>query len=143
MIKHINWGKGIVIGMIVFMAYIVSMGVTMFRQPDDVDQHYYEKGLAFDTDYNKEAQVLADKAQPQITVSDKLLHIKFIAPAKGTLNFLRPADGKLDEHFNLQTDTNNETDISLVKVAKGRWQLVFNWESHGKKYLFTKEIFKP
>lgn len=138
-----NWGKGIVIGMIAFMLYILSMGVAMFRQPDDVDQHYYEKGLAFNADYDKEAQVLSDKAQPQITLNDNLLHVKFIAPAKGTLGFLRPSNGKLDRHFDLKSDADNVVDISLANVQKGQWQLVFNWESRGKKYLFTKEIYKP
>ena len=138
-----NWGKGIIIFLCAFMLFIVAMGIAMFRQPDDIDEHYYEKGLAFDVDYNKEKQVINDKAQPVVSFNHDTLQVRFTAPAKGILNFLRPANAKIDSQFKLQSDTNNEVKIPISAIRQGRWQLVFNWESHGKTYLFTKEIFIP
>ncbi|GGB18316.1 hypothetical protein GCM10011500_37910 [Mucilaginibacter rubeus] len=143
MIKHMNWGKGIVIGMLAFMSYIVAMGVAMFRQPDDVDSHYYEKGLAFNADYDKEKQVLNDKAQPSISINNNILLVKFAGPVKGAVDLKRPDDGKMDKHINLQSNLAGNVNIPLTDVKPGRWQLVFNWENNGKKYLYTKEIFIP
>ncbi len=39
-----NWGKGIITGMIIFMLFILSMCIYMFRMPaDEYDHQYYEK----------------------------------------------------------------------------------------------------
>ncbi|PWK77355.1 hypothetical protein LX99_03168 [Mucilaginibacter oryzae] len=136
-----HWGKGIVIGMMAFMCYIIAMGVAMFRQPDDVDSHYYEKGLAFNTDYDKEKQVLMDNAQPMINIEANTLLVKFAKPAKGTVDLKRPDNDKLDRHINLQSNQTGNVAIPLNQLKQGRWQLVFNWESSGKKYLYTTEVY--
>ncbi|WP_448697537.1 FixH family protein [Mucilaginibacter sp. AW1-3] len=138
-----DWGKRIVILLIAFVAFISAMSVVMFRQPDEADNQYYEKGLAFDSDYAKEKQVITDHAQPRISLTDQKLAIQFIKPLKGTLHLMRPADEKLDRTFNLVGDVNNQVSIPLEGVAAGRWKLTMNWESNGKKYLYTQEVDVP
>ena len=134
-----NWGKGIILGMIVFMLFILSMSIKFFLLPaDDYDHQYYENGLNFDHEYNKEVQVVKDHAEPEITVDGMQLLLTFKQPVNGTINFLRPSDNKLDKQFKLQGE---KVTIPLDAVPRGQWQLVFNWVSDGKVYLYHKEIY--
>lgn len=140
----INWGKGIVIGLAVFIIFIVGMGIKMFSQnTDDYDHEYYEKGLAFDADYAKEKQVVADHAQPQIKIQGSNLQVTFIQPVNGKLHIERPADRRLDRWVSLQSGTGAEVTIPVGKVASGRYRLVFDWVSNGKKYLYQQEVHLP
>jgi hypothetical protein len=137
-----NWGKGIITGMTVFMLFILGMCMRMFMVPaDEYDHHYYEKGLNFDADYKHEQQVSADHATPAITQLDKSLAIKFIAPAKGVIKFIRPSSQLLDKTFNIQSNDVNEAIVPSVNIQPGKWQLILSWVSNGKEYLYQQDIY--
>lgn len=137
-----NWGKGIIIGMGIFMLFITVLGVAMFRQPDEADPNYYEKGLAFDADYARERQVVKDHAQPSLQVKGNVLAVGFVAPATGTATFMRPSTEGMDKIVKLPINT-GEVTIPLTGMAPGHWQLRFDWTSNGRKYLFSREITLP
>ena len=129
------------LGMGAFMLYIIVMGVYMFGQSsDDYDHQYYEKGLAYDSVYNQEKQVVTDKVQPVIKVEQANLHINFIAPANGSVQFERLADPSLDRVVAFTSDNKNEVIIPLDKFKTGRWDLSLAWVNNGKKYLYQKQI---
>ncbi len=138
-----NWGTKIVIGMAVFIAFIIGMAIIMLSSETDalVETDYYEKGIGYDSDYKKKEQVMADKAQPAITLSKNDISFKFKQPAKGNIKFLRPANNKLDRDIQLNTTADNMLILPAKDFAKGRWRLVLNWNSLGKDYLYEKEIF--
>jgi len=137
-----NWGKGIIGGMVLFMLYIISMCVYMFMAPDDgYDHQYYEKGLNFNKDYNKEQQVQQDHARPLIEVAGKTISITFSKPASGTIKFIRPANEALDNVIKLDSMRGKGMNIPVQNMAAGRWQLVLNWESNHKAYLYQQEIY--
>jgi len=139
-----NWGKSIIAGMIVFMLFILAMFIKMMNSnTDDYDHQYYEKGLTFDTDYAKEKQVVTDKAGPQISIVHDSLKVQFITAARGELNFVRPADNRMDRSVTFHTGVNGLFATKLHLAASGRWQLVFNWQSNSKKYLYQKEVYIP
>jgi len=135
-----NWGKGIVAGMVLFIVFILSMCIYMFRMPvDEYDHQYYEKGLNFNKDFDKEKQVSVDHAQPIINVEGPVAKISFVAPATGTIRFLRPSSEALDKLLRL--DGNKEQTISLTNIVRGRWQVVLEWESNKKAYLYQQDIY--
>ena len=137
-----NWGKGIVTGMIIFILFILSMCIYMFRMPaDEYDHQYYEKGLSFNHDYNREQQVIKDHAQPLITVIDNHVKLTFAVPVKGTVNFERPSNNLLDKVYRLDSGKGNEVDIPLDSIIKGQWKLVFDWTGNNKAYLYQQEIY--
>jgi len=137
-----NWGKGIIGGMVLFMLFIISMCVYMFMAPEDgYDHQYYEKGLNFDKDFIKERQVETDHAQPLIGVSGKTVSITFIKPASGIIKFIRPSNQILDKEFKLDSTGGRQITIPVQSMAVGRWQLVLNWESNRKAYLYQQEIY--
>lgn len=136
-----NWGKGIILGMSLFMLFILLMCFKMFSLPaDEYDHHYYEKGLNFDKDYAREKQVVMDHAQPVIRVSGSDIRLAFQQEAHGTARLVRPSSEALDKSFALNTDEKGLTALPLIQITKGRWHIVLEWVSGGKKYLYEKEV---
>ncbi|WP_419701544.1 FixH family protein [Mucilaginibacter sp. NFX135] len=136
-----NWGKGIMLGMALFMLFIIGMCIHMFRMPaDEYDHHYYEKGLNFDQDYNKERQVVMDKAWPQIRMNGNSVRIDFKKSAEGNIRFIRPSSEGLDKVFPLNTTAGKTATFSVAALVKGRWQLVLQWKSGQKNYLYEEEV---
>ncbi|GAA4310049.1 hypothetical protein GCM10023149_04610 [Mucilaginibacter gynuensis] len=139
-----NWGKGIVIGMVCFMLFIIVMVVAMFSQPaDDYDKQYYEKGLAYDKDYKRAQQVIKDKAQPVIEFKGAEALIHFRTPVKGQVTFARPSDRNMDEKYDLDVDSENTAHIPLTRLKTGQWQLTFEWTANNNQYLYKKEVYLP
>jgi len=138
-----NWGKGIVLGLLAFVIFITAMGIKMFAQPDDVDHEYYEKGLAFDVDYNREKQVVTDKVQPIISFSNDIMHVKFVRPLQCKITLMRPSDRRMDKVVNMVSNKENEIDIPTKNLAQGPWQLTFEWADQHKKYLYNQEVMVP
>ena len=138
-IKHMNWGKIIIFTLVAFILFITGMSIYMFASPDDgFDHAYYEKGLNYDKDYNREALVVADHAQPAIKITKNDIVITFGQPAKGEVRFERPSSTAMDHVFPVDGQT---VVIPAPAIARGNWQLVFDWKSNGKSYLFNKEIY--
>lgn len=139
-----NWGRGLITGMIIFMLFILGMCFYMFRAPDDdYDHQYYEKGLTYNQYYNKEVRVIKDHAQPAIEISGDYIFIKFKEPAAGTMHLQRPSNVSLDKTYHFDSGDNNEVQILTRSIKKGRWQLVFEWQSNQKAYVYQKEITLP
>ena len=140
----INWGKGLIIGMGIFMLFIIGLAVAIFNQKaDDYDHSYYEKGLDFDNDYKREQQVVTDGAKPTIKVSAGVLNLRFKEQTKGKLHFQRPSDQKMDKEMLFETDATGKSEVLLKQYARGRWQLIIEWAHQDKQYLYQQEIFVP
>ncbi|HEY9195203.1 MAG TPA: FixH family protein [Mucilaginibacter sp.] len=137
-----NWGKGLIIGMGTFMMFIIAMGIKMFMIPgDDYDHQYYEKGLNFNHDLQKEQRVIADHMTPAISQAGQELHLQFAAKPDGYLQLQRPSDQSLDKRIQLSADDHYAVRVPLNGLARGQWQLVLNWKANGGEYLFQREIF--
>ena len=137
-----NWGKGLVIGMLLFIGFIVSMSFYMFSMPaDDYDHQYYEKGLNFNKDYAKEKQVETDMAQPVIKQLNGELSVEFIQPAAGTIRLINPLGKSKDRMFLLNTNAGTRASIPLNKLSAGRWAIRIDWNSGNKGYLFQKDLY--
>jgi len=140
----INWGKGLIIGMSIFMLFIISLAVAIFNQKaDDYDHNYYEKGLDFDTDFKREQQVVTDGARPTIKVNAGILNLGFKKQTKGKLHFQRPSDQAMDKELLFGTDAIGKSEVLLKEFARGRWQLIIEWADQDKQYLYQQEIFVP
>jgi len=107
-----NWGKGIVFTMIAFMLFILSMCYYMFTAPvDEYDHQYYEKGLNFDHDYDREVQVYKDHAVPLVVADADNLKLTFSQPvSSGKVTLSRPSDYTMDKTFDMRgTCTSRES----------------------------------
>ena len=138
----LNWGNYLIIGMATFMVFIISMAVYMFAQTkDDYDKQYYEKGINFDQDYNREKQVFADRAVPKVSFDAQNMLIQFAAPAKGKLRFTRAADRHMDKLFAVKSiNAADPVMIPLTALTRGPYKMRFEWQSNLKQYLYEQEI---
>jgi hypothetical protein len=134
-----NWGKGLVIGLVLFMSFITILVVLMFRSAEDsFDKDYYEKGLAYDVEYQQKQQVITDQAEPTISYNDEVLSITFKAADSGQINFKRPSSKKEDKVINF---TDNELNINRKELLNGEWKIILKWTYNQKNYLYEKNIF--
>ena len=137
-----NWGKGIVGGMVVFILFILGMCIYMFKMPEDeYDHQYYEKGLNFNQEYIKEQQVKKDHAWPSVYILQNRLKLAFVLPATGTVKFLRSSSSSLDKTFKFRQSGSEEVNIPIEKLLKGKWKLEIEWVSNQKSYLYKQDIF--
>jgi hypothetical protein len=140
-----NWGTKLAIGMAIFIGFIVTLIVLMFRSESDalVDNDYYEKGIHYNKDYDKKENVKRDNAAPVVFIGPDSIKLSFKKQAQGSLTMIRTADKRLDQAQPLQTDVNYEFKIPLQHFAKGLWKLQLEWQSDGKSYLYEKEVMLP
>jgi hypothetical protein len=136
-----NWGTKLVIGMGLFMSFIITLAVLMIRSDSDdlVDVNYYEKGIEYDKDYDRKNQLIKDMAEPEINVTNQLTII-FKSPAKGNIRFIHPSDKTKDNTLSIDSGSDNQVQIPLNDYRKGHWKLSIEWESNEKSYLYEKNI---
>jgi nitrogen fixation protein FixH len=139
-----NWGTKLMAGMILFMLFIISMVVYMFRVHGNdalVEEDYYERGINYNQEYNAKRNVLTDNAQPEVVINKNQIIIKLKDSASYELKILRPATKKDDIKLNGSTVSNaNLILISREKMHTGLWLIDLKWKSSDKEYQFTKNI---
>ena len=136
-----NWGTKLVIGMALFMSFIITLAVLMIRSDSDdlVDTNYYEKGIEYDKDYVRKTQLIEDKAEPEISLNDQMTII-FKSPAIGSIRFLHPSDNTKDSIMTINSGAGNQVIFPLESFRKGHWKISLEWKSNGKSYLYDKNI---
>jgi hypothetical protein len=140
-----NWGTKLIIGMLLFMSFIVVLGVLMIRSDSDalVETNYYEKGLNYDDEYAAKTQVGKDQASPEVSITATNISIIFKTSAKGKVKLTRNDSKSSDTTVNFITKT-GLLDLNISKLAKGRWHLITAWENaEGIKYLKDEEVYLP
>ena len=143
-----NWGTGIVLAFIGFIAFImyfvISMNFNEKYNHDLVTEDYYKEELGYQNDIDKQNNTKELKENISYTKTDEGLVFIFpetFDPKKitGKVFLYRPSNKHLDF----------ETPISLSKynllvpdkrLLDGRWNITIDWQYNGKNYLFKKEI---
>ena len=149
--KHmkINWGTGIVIGMVAFISFIMYFVVTMLSSTaynhDLVVEDYYKAELHYQQDIDAEENALAleenisvlNRGGKWIVLLPKNIDLTEI---KGNISLYRPSNKILDFDIPLKDLSAHEVIIPEKKMITGRWNVIVNWEYNGEAYLFKKEI---
>ena len=137
-----NWGKATVAILVIFVLFIGGLSYFMFAAPnDDYDHQYYEDGLNFDHDYNREKQVTKDHAQPKIEVDTCCIKVTFPQKINGKVRLSRPSSDASDTTIILDNSDGSPIQILTNHLVKGKWQLVFDWISNNKTYLYHQEVY--
>jgi len=145
----INWGTGLVIGMIAFMGFIMYLVVNMMTDDkfdhDLVTEEYYQKDLYYqqeidaETQYNALGQTITGKRTAEGW------ELQF--PAKVTptgsdakVNLYRPSNKKLDSELPLVLDQNKKMLIPAAKMVDGIWKVQISWMQDEVPYLYKETI---
>lgn len=144
-----NWGKGIVIAMVLFISYIMTMAIIMISTSSDlVEDNYYEQGVNFESKIQAIRNSAAIKDKVIVTVDEEYLSIEFPIEVvmdsilEGTIHLYRPENGNLDKHFSFSKNGGNKQLIPLEKIAKGNYKLLLSWKTAESDFFVEKEGIK-
>ncbi|OIQ28358.1 MAG: cytochrome C oxidase Cbb3 [Bacteroidetes bacterium MedPE-SWsnd-G2] len=144
----INWGTGIVIAFVCFIAFImyfvVSMSTNDKYDHDLVNENYYEQELKYQEDIDKEKKAKNLSENVKWRKSSEGIEIEFpstmnYSDIKGTLHLDRPSNKTLDFKSELNLNSSKFI-IPKDNLLEGRWNLKIYWNYKGNDYLFKELI---
>ncbi|SHO64147.1 FixH family protein [Algoriphagus zhangzhouensis] len=138
-----NWGKGIVITFIAFIAIMVTMVIISVRMEgiELVTENYYEEEIKYQEQIDKEVSTLAlDREALKFDGSTKALILDLPIGAKGTLNLFRPSDIELDQELPVEILEAGEKSVYIGDLKAGYWKVQLSWEENGESYYQEKKI---
>lgn len=143
----LNWGTGIVIVILIFVAACAVFLVFASRQDNTlVESDYYSKGIRYEEMINKMRNSASLSSQPSLGTVPGFLTIQYPSELKGqevrgSVYVYRPSDRKLDVIVPLMPDTAVLQKIPLSRFVRGKYVVKLDWSMNGKSYYFEKEIY--
>ncbi len=143
-----NWGKGIIVGMLAFISFIMYFVITMSIDEkyshDLVTEEYYAKEMMYQTEIDAETNTYALKERIMGKRTNEgwlLVFPKELEPSKikGKVFLYRPSNEKLDFDLPLNPTSSNLL-IPDNKMLDGRWNITMEWVYEGTSYLYKKQI---
>ncbi|MRI62525.1 hypothetical protein EDM00_00730 [Ornithobacterium rhinotracheale] len=138
-----TWGHGVILALVGFMTFILSLIFLADTPGDLVSENYYEHSIRYQTETieaEKNTNELVHK--PEIKTQANGINIIFpaeIQPNEGTIVLMRGAYAKDDVKDSLHL-RNQQQLIPAVKLQKGEYDMELRWTSNGKFYLIKKRI---
>jgi hypothetical protein len=138
-----DWGKGIVITLIVFISLMVGL-VTICVKQDDihlVTQNYYEEEIKYQDQIDKmiNANSLGYKVLNYDTQLKKV-DLNLPVGSKGTIHLFRPSDARLDQKMDFDVARLNANAFDLKSLKPGYWKLKLTWSENGVDYFHEEKI---
>ena len=144
--RRINWGTGIVIGIVVFVVISITMTVIFMTQDVSlVSDNYYEKSLVYQGEIDNQNRTKSLDEQVEIKFNGEVINILF-PPAyldkniSGEIYFYRPSNSKLDFKLPLELSEEGNQLILAKNFGKGFWRLKLNWTMDGNGYFNERAI---
>ena len=144
----INWGTGIVIVMLSFIAFIMYFVVNMLTDNkydhDLVTEEYYKKELHYqeEIDAEKNSRSLTVDIIGEKTKEGWLLkfpeNINY-KEIEGSVFLYRPSNKQLDYNMPIKLSSNYLL-IPDTRLLDGRWNITVDWKYKGTPYLYKKSI---
>ena len=145
----INWGTGIVIAIVLFIAFILSFVYkTIFMEEYEhhlVSEDYYKDELHYQEEIDKlnNAKYLTENVILSNTEQGIIIQFpkdKDFNKIEGKVNFLRRSNDKLDfeKKIDLSSDTMLIEDNMLVS---GKWEIRVDWQYNDEEYLLKESWF--
>ena len=140
-----NWGKGITIFMIAFMAFIGSMVYYAFtKNADLVQEDYYENELNYDKNKESKANYEVMEEEVMLTQQEEGVVLEFpehvVLAEDGKIKFYRPDQKKYDREFDLKLNENNQQILSYENFKEGYYDVTVEWSDGAKNYIFEDQI---
>ncbi|MBI3135719.1 MAG: FixH family protein [Bacteroidetes bacterium] len=140
-----NWGKGITIFMIAFMAFIVSMVYYAFTMNADlVRDDYYENERKYDDE--KESKFNYSTLNESVTLTQQEEGVVLQFPesvslqSEGKIVFYRPDQKKYDREFDLKINEKHCQVLDYTNFKEGYYDVTIQWSDAGKSYICENNI---
>ncbi|KAA9345734.1 FixH family protein [Adhaeribacter soli] len=140
------WPKFIILGYILFIAYIGNfVRMAMSSDVDLVSKDYYKQEIAYQQHINTVTNTKANNAEIQVTLAEAAGQLVIAFPefyqgrkVNGKVSFFRPSDAKLDFETTLNLNEARQQFLPVDKLERGLWKVRVNSEVNGKNY-FTEQ----
>jgi len=143
-----NWGTGIVVTIIVFIAFIMYFVITMSTDNtyshDLVTDKYYQEELNYQQEIDAEKNAKSLKEKVTIEKNSKGLKINFpenFIPKniKGKVFLYRPSNKQLDFEIPISISKTYLL-VPEQRLVDGRWNMKIFWKYKNTDYLIKKEL---
>ena len=144
----INWGTGIVIAFILFIAFImyfvINMNLNKKYDHDLVTEDYYQEELLHQNVIDKVDNAKELKENVSWKKTDDGILISFpkdldYKKITGKVFLYRPSNKKLDSEISISL-SDYYLIIPKTSLLAGRWNLNVDWKYDGKSYLYKESI---
>lgn len=145
----INWGGGLVIGMVLFISFILYFVIQITTNKkyefELVTEDYYSKEMVFQDELNANRNSYDLQKNISSKRTDKGLLLTFpegfdYSQISGTVNLYRPSNKALDFEMPLKLDGSTFL-IPDSKLADGIYNAIVVWSYKGKKYRYKNEVY--
>ncbi|WP_345192543.1 FixH family protein [Algibacter agarivorans] len=143
-----NWGTGIVLAFIGFIAFILYFIITMLVddnfEHELVTEDYYGAELLYQNDINKLEK--SKELEENISYLRTSEGLKIVFPETidykkitGKVFLYRPSNKQLDFETIISLSKSNLL-IPDNRLVDGRWNIIVDWQYNGNNYLFKESI---
>lgn len=140
----LDWGHAVVIVLLGFMIFILTLIYIADVSGDLVNENYYEVSLHYqedDIDARNRASQLKEK--PEFIKQANGYNIAFpesIKPDSGSVYLMRGAYKNEDVLLPLELNSRNQVLIPAAKLKEGEYDLMLTWFDEGTSYLIKETI---
>lgn len=146
-----NWGTGIVIAMVLFMAFILQFvyraSMVSKYEHSLVSEDYYKDEIHYQEEIDKVNKGTALKENISVIQNENGLLIRFpkefeASSLSGTVYFQRLSNEKLDFSKDIKDNLSDHTIfISDEQLVDGKWELKIDWKVKDESYLYKETLF--
>lgn len=138
-----NWGHGIVLAIIGFVAIIMTMVVISIRMTgiELVTEDYYAEEIKYQDQIDRQTSAnYLGREVIQYDAQQKTLLFDLPKGTKASLELFRPSDETLDQHLDFEVDTDDKMAVPVEKLKRGYWKVQLRWTEEGKEFYEEKKI---
>ena len=149
--KNNFWRIGPFVGYGVFVLAVLALVLyASIQQVELVEDHPYEKGLAYQTRIDRLEQtasldssiVIEPRSETQ-ALAVRFAGVDRRLSLSGEIRLLRPSNVWLDRHWSIVVDSTGTQDISLAGLASGLWRIEIDWKVDTVAYYYQSKLIIP
>jgi hypothetical protein len=137
-----NWGKGIIVAMALFMGFIIFLVVNIMSKTVDLEsEDYYKREINYQEEITQQnnTNALADKVK--LLSQEEFVVVQI--PEKGdfteiNVHFLRPDDKNSDKVFQIKGTKSYL--IPKIELVKGKYNIEIRYQVDSKQCLQKETI---
>lgn len=141
------WPIAIIAFFIVFATFLATFVVWALGQRQDlVTENYYEQEIRFQEQLDRLHRTQTQSGQTTVTfdvVKNRIvinLPPAQAAAARGTIQFYRPSNAKLDHEIPLAVNADGVQTLDAQAMAAGLWKIRIHWSVKGQEYFFDQAV---
>lgn len=138
-----NWGKGIIIAMLLFIGFILFLVINLMVQRVDLQsEDYYQREINYEEEINQVRNANALPHKVKLLKQATFIVVQLpdsIALTSVVVSFIRPDDQQQDKQFRIQGTRSFL--IHKSKLTTGKYMVEIRYDADGKHCLQKETIF--